>query len=152
MSATDFNLGPFGIDAATNRSTCLGAFFDLSFGSGSRVSWVVSILFVSSILSSFAHSFQRLTDRRFIPQERLLSLSSLTPFSRIRFPLEFDSPTPVLLESELYKRSRKRRWEHHSSDSRTIRTEWDSIGENYFGSCEYYHYRCHGGRDLWEYT
>lgn len=41
MSAVDFNLGPFGIDAETNRSTCLGAFFNLNFGSGSRISWVV---------------------------------------------------------------------------------------------------------------
>jgi hypothetical protein len=42
MSSSDFNLGPFGVDASTNRSTCLGAFFDLSFGSSSKVSWVVS--------------------------------------------------------------------------------------------------------------
>lgn len=42
MSTADFNLGPFGIDPQTNASTCLGAFFDLAFSGGSRISWVVS--------------------------------------------------------------------------------------------------------------
>ena len=43
MSTADFNLGPFGIDPQTNVSTCLGAFFDLAFSGGSRISWVVSL-------------------------------------------------------------------------------------------------------------
>lgn len=39
MTSDDFNLGAFG--STDNVSTCLGAFFDLSFSSTSRISWVV---------------------------------------------------------------------------------------------------------------
>ncbi|GAA5909463.1 hypothetical protein JCM6882_002650 [Rhodosporidiobolus microsporus] len=56
MSHADFNLGPFGLDAATNRSTCLGAFFDLSFGSGSRISWVIGAAFLKNVYSVFRAS------------------------------------------------------------------------------------------------
>ncbi|GAA5923912.1 pepsin-like aspartic protease [Sporobolomyces koalae] len=56
MSASDFNLGPFGIDASTNRSTCLGAFFDLSFGSSSRVSWVIGASFLKNVYSVYRAS------------------------------------------------------------------------------------------------
>lgn len=41
MSAADFNLGSFGTSG--NVSTCLGAFFDLSLSSSSKISWVVRI-------------------------------------------------------------------------------------------------------------
>lgn len=47
MTADDFNLGPFGV--TNNVSTCLGAFFDLSLSSTSRISWVVRPLFFSYI-------------------------------------------------------------------------------------------------------
>jgi len=40
MSAADFNLGSFGTSG--NVSTCLGAFFDLTLSSSSKISWVVS--------------------------------------------------------------------------------------------------------------
>ncbi|GAA5976754.1 hypothetical protein JCM5350_007238 [Sporobolomyces pararoseus] len=56
MSSADFNLGPFGIDAATNRSTCLGAFFDLSFGSSSKVSWVIGASFLKNVYSVYRAS------------------------------------------------------------------------------------------------
>ncbi|GAA6040109.1 hypothetical protein JCM8097_002032 [Rhodosporidiobolus ruineniae] len=56
MSSADFNLGPFGVDSATNRSTCLGAFFDLSFGSGSRIQWVVGAAFLKNVYSVFRAS------------------------------------------------------------------------------------------------
>lgn len=49
MSTADFNLGPFGIDPQTNASTCLGAFFDLAFSGGSRISWVVSLSVVHDL-------------------------------------------------------------------------------------------------------
>ncbi|GAA5873241.1 hypothetical protein JCM16303_001062 [Sporobolomyces ruberrimus] len=56
MSSSDFNLGPFGIDSNTNRSTCLGAFFDLSFGSSSRVSWVIGASFLKNVYSVYRAS------------------------------------------------------------------------------------------------
>ncbi|GAA5840922.1 hypothetical protein JCM11251_007640 [Rhodosporidiobolus azoricus] len=56
MSSADFNLGPFGFDSVTNRSTCLGAFFDLSFGSGSRISWVIGAAFLKNVYSVFRAS------------------------------------------------------------------------------------------------
>ncbi|GAA5937791.1 hypothetical protein JCM3775_002127 [Rhodotorula graminis] len=56
MSAVDFNLGPFGIDAETNRSTCLGAFFNLNFGSGSKISWVVGAAFLKNVYSVYRAS------------------------------------------------------------------------------------------------
>ncbi|GAA6022620.1 hypothetical protein JCM11491_000703 [Sporobolomyces phaffii] len=56
MSSSDFNLGPFGVDATTNRSTCLGAFFDLSFGSSSRVSWVIGASFLKNVYSVYRAS------------------------------------------------------------------------------------------------
>lgn len=40
MSSVDFNLGPYGV-SATNVSTCLGAFFDLSLSTSSKINWVV---------------------------------------------------------------------------------------------------------------
>ncbi|BGP37081.1 hypothetical protein JCM10450v2_000989 [Rhodotorula kratochvilovae] len=56
MSHVDFNLGPFGIDAATNRSTCLGAFFDLNFGSGSKIQWVIGAAFLKNVYSVYRAS------------------------------------------------------------------------------------------------
>ncbi|GAA5911947.1 hypothetical protein JCM5296_000355 [Sporobolomyces johnsonii] len=56
MSSADFNLGPFGIDATTNVSTCLGAFFDLSFGSSSKISWVIGAAFLKNVYSVFRAS------------------------------------------------------------------------------------------------
>ncbi|BGP22010.1 aspartic-type endopeptidase [Rhodotorula toruloides] len=56
MSIADFNLGPFGIDSTTNQSTCLGAFFDLSFGSNSRISWVIGAAFLKNVYSVFRAS------------------------------------------------------------------------------------------------
>ncbi|GAA5823701.1 hypothetical protein JCM3770_006683 [Rhodotorula araucariae] len=56
MSHVDFNLGPFGIDAGTNRSTCLGAFFDLSFGSGSKIQWVIGAAFLKNVYSVYRAS------------------------------------------------------------------------------------------------
>ncbi|GAA5892292.1 hypothetical protein JCM8208_001503 [Rhodotorula glutinis] len=56
MSAVDFNLGPFGVDAETNRSTCLGAFFNLNFGSGSKISWVIGAAFLKNVYSVYRAS------------------------------------------------------------------------------------------------
>ncbi|GAA5894553.1 pepsin-like aspartic protease [Sporobolomyces salmoneus] len=56
MSSSDFNLGPFGVDSTTNRSTCLGAFFDLSFGSSSKVSWVIGASFLKNVYSVYRAS------------------------------------------------------------------------------------------------
>ncbi|GAA6064457.1 hypothetical protein JCM10212_004441 [Sporobolomyces blumeae] len=56
MSSSDFNLGPFGVDATTNQSTCLGAFFDLSFGGSSRVSWVIGASFLKNVYTVYRAS------------------------------------------------------------------------------------------------
>ncbi|BGP13053.1 hypothetical protein JCM10213_000942 [Rhodosporidiobolus nylandii] len=56
MSHVDFNLGPFGVDSLTNRSTCLGAFFELSFGSGSRIEWVIGAAFLKNVYTTFRAS------------------------------------------------------------------------------------------------
>ncbi|GAA6005461.1 hypothetical protein JCM10207_002989 [Rhodosporidiobolus poonsookiae] len=56
MSHVDFNLGPFGVDTTTNRSTCLGAFFDLTFGSSSRISWVIGAAFLKNVYSVYRAS------------------------------------------------------------------------------------------------
>ncbi|GAA5919555.1 hypothetical protein JCM1841_001008 [Sporobolomyces salmonicolor] len=56
MSSADFNLGPFGIDPTTNVSTCLGAFFDLSFGTSSKISWVIGAAFLKNVYSVFRAS------------------------------------------------------------------------------------------------
>ncbi|GAA5991460.1 hypothetical protein JCM10908_005714 [Rhodotorula pacifica] len=56
MSTADFNLGPFGIDSRTNQSTCLGAFFDLAFSSGSRISWVIGAAFLKNVYSVYRAS------------------------------------------------------------------------------------------------
>ncbi|GAA5881461.1 hypothetical protein JCM3774_005090 [Rhodotorula dairenensis] len=53
MSTADFNLGPFGIDARTNVSTCLGAFFDLAFSGGSRISWVIGAAFLKNVYTVY---------------------------------------------------------------------------------------------------
>ncbi|GJN87748.1 hypothetical protein Rhopal_000703-T1 [Rhodotorula paludigena] len=56
MEPADFNLGPFGVDTATNRSTCLGAFFDLNFSGGSRISWVIGAAFLKNVYSVYRAS------------------------------------------------------------------------------------------------
>ncbi|GAA5984801.1 hypothetical protein JCM11641_002744 [Rhodosporidiobolus odoratus] len=56
MTPEDFNLGPFGIDSATNRSTCLGAFFELSIGGGTRIQWVIGAAFLKNVYSVYRAS------------------------------------------------------------------------------------------------
>lgn len=41
ITSDDFNLGPFG--KTNNISTCLGAFFDLTLSSNSKINWVVCL-------------------------------------------------------------------------------------------------------------
>ncbi|KAL8276580.1 hypothetical protein RQP46_011003 [Phenoliferia psychrophenolica] len=55
MTSDDFNLGPFGKNSA-NVSTCLGAFFDLTLSSTSKISWVIGAAFLKNVFSVFRAS------------------------------------------------------------------------------------------------
>ncbi|ORY88600.1 aspartic peptidase domain-containing protein [Leucosporidium creatinivorum] len=54
MTSDDFNLGPFG--TTNNVSTCLGAFFDLSLSSTSKITWVIGAAFLKNVFSVFRAS------------------------------------------------------------------------------------------------
>ncbi|KAM0747333.1 acid protease [Meredithblackwellia eburnea MCA 4105] len=54
MTAADFNLGTFGVQ--NNVSTCLGAFFDLTLSSTSKISWVIGAAFLKNVFSVFRAS------------------------------------------------------------------------------------------------
>ncbi|SCV67217.1 BQ2448_5863 [Microbotryum intermedium] len=51
IASDDFNLGPFG--TTNNVSTCLGAFFDLSLSSTSKISWVIGAAFLKNVFSVY---------------------------------------------------------------------------------------------------
>ena len=133
MSAVDFNLGPFGIDAETNRSTCLGAFFNLNFGSGSKISWVVRRLARSPVSASpGGHRCVRgrcmwwsLTDaqahagRRRLPQERLLGLPRVAALGRLRPPAQLDLGPPPLVPEQLVRPCARR--QPHGGAGRHLR-------------------------------
>ncbi|KDE02625.1 hypothetical protein MVLG_06834 [Microbotryum lychnidis-dioicae p1A1 Lamole] len=54
IASDDFNLGPFG--TTNNVSTCLGAFFDLSLTSTSKISWVIGAAFLKNVFSVYRAS------------------------------------------------------------------------------------------------
>lgn len=136
MSTADFNLGPFGIDSTTNQSTCLGAFFDLSFGSNSRISWVVSgrlpleahsLALRANLVplagSASYSSCAQPADRRRVSQERLLGLPRLPTLRRFRPPPKLDHNPLSLVAIELFRPSARR--EPHCSTRRNLRAERD---------------------------